>query len=196
MELPFIKRIFKKKVTKQEAREIKELCIRDTVLHDLSFLHNFPKLENLEITDTKLGSFEGIQYCSALKYFGYFTYRENMSYGISDVSFLQDLSELEHIIVDRNKIEDVSVSANLHKVTHLTLDYNPIDTIAPLKNMRSLEELYVVDCGLSSLELDEFPSLKTVVAAGNLFTDEQKREYQEKYPHIKIEFGEVDYEKA
>lgn len=188
-ELPFFKRILKKKVTKQEARELQGLCIRDTSLQDLNFLRFFPNLKELEITDTCVKNFDGLQFCRGLTYFGYFFEEEPKENEAVDFTFLQDLPELEVVCLTRNRIKDVSVFSDLHKVTNLILSCNPIGTIAPLKDMRSLEQLEVEACELSSLDnLDEFRSVKTILVAGNHFAEEQKREYQERYPHIKINF--------
>lgn len=210
--LPFGKKIFKNKFTREEAREVRKLVICKTDLQNLDFLQFFPNLQDLrmeyvvglrdisglqncsnlkefEASHSEIESLNDIAYCRSLTYFGYYLEEESKKYGKSDFSFLKNLPELEVICITGNKMEDTSVLGNLHKVRHLVLEDNPIRSIAPLKDMRSLVQLELEFCGLSSLDdLGEFKALKIVYAEGNLFTEEQKQEYQERYPDIEIDF--------
>lgn len=67
-----------------------------------------------------------------------------------------------------------------------------------LQNLPELEEVSVAGnqvedvsmcCGLASFDdLEEFKAMKIIFAAGNFESEEQMREYQEKYPHIEFDY--------
>ncbi len=188
--LPFIKKLLKKKVTRQEAMNMKALELRNVRLDNLDFLVHFPSLKELEITNSGIGNYDGLQFCAELTYFAHYLEGEATAYGIRDISFLHCLPQLEVLCLTGHKIEDVSTIAGLSKVRHLILEGNPVKTIEPLKEMPNLEQLELEDCKLNSLDgLAEFKSLKTICAEGNCFTAEQQKEYHEKYPHIDIDFN-------
>ena len=210
--LPKIKRLFKNKITKEEAEKIEVLAVNNTEIENLDFLkyfpnllslgmdyviginningvQNCPNLEEFDLCNCDVKSLDGIVYCKNLTCFCYDFSEEYQQYGKSDFGFLKNLPELKVIILERNKLEDVSIFANLHKVTTLILTRNPITNIAPLKELKSLECLDVDYCKLTSLDgLGEFKSLKELGAAGNLFTEEQMSEYKQRYPQIEIFF--------
>lgn len=210
--LPLGKKLFKSKITKEEASQLTKLEIQKTELVNLDFLKYFPKLLDLRIKYvTRLSDISGLQNCPDLKefelvnsdvvslddiaccrnltYFCYYLEEDYKQYGKSDFAFLQNLTELEAICITGNRLEDVSIFENLHKVKHLVLEDNPIKTIAPLKKLQSLDQLELEFCGLTELEdLSEFRALKLLFLEGNVFTEEQKAEYLARYPHIVIDF--------
>lgn len=210
--LPFGKKLFKNKMTREEAGQLTKLEIQKTELPNLDFLkffpnlldlrikyvtglsdisglQNCPNLKEFELVNSDVVSLEDITYCRGLTYFCYYLEEDYKQYGKTDFAFLQKLPELEVICITGNRLQDVSVLANLHKVKHLVLEDNPVKTIAPLKDMQSLEQLELEFCGLTCLEdLSEFRALKILFLEGNLFTEEQKAEYLERYPHIEIDY--------
>lgn len=209
---PLGQKIFKSRFSEEEASTVQKLEIRKTPLQDLEFLRFFPKLKDLrmefvtgltdisglrycpdlkefELVNSDVVSLEEVACCQGLTYFCYSLEEDYKQYGKSDFAFLKSLPELEVICITGNRLADVSVLSNLHKVNHLVLEDNPITTIAPLKNMQSLKQLELEYCGLTQLEdLSEFKVLKTLFLEGNLFTEEQKAEYRERYAHIEMEF--------
>ena len=187
--LSFGKKLFKKDFSKEEASKVELLWIKDTELENLDFLHFFPNLKDLDFENCLVENFDGLQYCRNLTGFNYRLDEEHKDYGRKDFSFLQYLPELEEVSVAGNQVEDVSMFVGLNKLEDLALTDNPIKTIAPLKALPKLSCLEIQCCGRTSFDdLEEFKAMKIIFAAGNLESEEQMREYQEKYPHIAFDY--------
>ena len=92
--------------------------------------------------------------------------------GISDVSPLENLVNLEELSLNWGGISDVSLLKNLVKLEKLHLNGNDISDVSPLKNLVKLEELELEFNDISDVSpLKNLVNLKTLDLTGNTVSD-------------------------
>lgn len=91
--------------------------------------------------------------------------------GVTDITFLSDLTELTVLSAANNGIEDVSALASLTGITGLYLDGNNLQSLDFLSSYQNLENLSVNNTGLSSLKgIEQNIKLETIYAGDNSLT--------------------------
>lgn len=70
---------------------------------------------------------------------------------ISDISDLQNFTNLEFLVLRNTDIDDISSFSKLSNVSYLSLQSNRIQDIQPLKNLSDLHTLYVTNNNISDI---------------------------------------------
>lgn len=109
---------------------------------------------------------------------------------ISDLSFLEGMTELRLLILADNLIRDISPLKNLTKLEYVELFLNKIKDISPLSGMEHLLDLNLTYNRLSDLSpLLSCPKLERLWVAHNKLTKEYQKEIAEQLPGVEIKFS-------
>lgn len=104
-----------------------------------------------------------------------------------DISALENLTNLESLYLEYNKINDISALENLTNLKKLSLLNNNINDIDALKNLINLEELMISGNQITDVEiLKEFKSLTRLDIFGNQISDNQIEELKNALPNCLI----------
>ena len=79
---------------------------------------------------------------------------------ISDLTGLQDATQLTELYLERNEISDLSPLARLTRLKRLRLENNEISNIQPLTGLTQLEELYLAGNQINNAEVRRLTKLK------------------------------------
>lgn len=207
---PFFKRITMKGISKKDAMECGFLWLKNLELTDLEFLRffpnltaiilanitglqnvdglrNCPKITDIEMFDTLVYDLNGVKYCVHLNDFEYFPNQNNDTR--MELSFLQELSELESLDMVGCNISDPAYFSYCKALSYLNLSKNPIKSIKPLSELPLLRELDLSGCHLEKLEdLSTFPALEAIVLHDNHFSEDEKEHLMSLYPDIHFSF--------
>jgi len=102
---------------------LKELCLSNTNITDISFVKNLTNLELLCLT----------------------------SNNIVDISSLSNLNNLKELYISHNNIIDVSSLSNLINLEALHLHNNNIKSVYPLRNLSGLRHLNISNNNITDL---------------------------------------------
>lgn len=129
-----------------------------------------------------------LQYCTDLKYLDL-----GHNIKITDLSFLENLTKLEVVILAMNDFTDISPLANSHNIEYLELYTSKLESVEPLRNMTKLRHLNIGSTNVSDisplygLDLERlWIGCKTPVPA------EQVAEMQALHPDCQIDTTVVD----
>lgn len=203
----FFKKISHNSITDEDASKLDKICISDVQSINFEFLRYFPNIESIVISRVKepidIGPFIYIQklntlavYDSVIKDFSPlcecinlsdidYMADNKMNECTDDYSFLSFLPELFQADFSYKNVEDLSVFKNNKKLKELCVSGNNIKNINALSELSELDYIEAENCSLTSL--DEFlniKSLKSVYVQDNNFTEEQKKDYKEKFSYL------------
>ena len=120
------------------ATNLKDLRVCKNQIHDLRPLSGLIHLEHLSLCANQISDISPLANLTNLK---------KLDVGgngkISDITALENLTQLVLIFLRDNSVEDISVLANLTQLTILQLDKNQIRDITPLANLTLLEKLWL-----------------------------------------------------
>ncbi len=117
-------------------------------------------LSDLGMTDADLATLSGLTKLTDLDI--------QVEPGITDVSPLADMVDLEHLRLSYANVEDIAPLAGLTKLALLDLRGNEVADLTGLGNMASLEELYLADNDISNVgPLSSLASLHYLEISGN-----------------------------
>lgn len=100
---------------------------------DLSFLAYMPKLRVLILVDNYSSPGSGVR--------------------LSDISALKFVPQLRYLELFANNISDMSVLENLTELEDLNLCYNPVTTTEPIRALPNLQRLWIYATGIPAAEL-------------------------------------------
>ena len=112
------------------AVNLKELDLSDNLILDVSPLVHLNHLTSLRLENSEIGTLDEIWIPEHP--------------GISDVSPLSGLQNLEKLYLSSNRISDLSPLSALQNLRVLHLNGNYISDVSPLSTLQNLEELYIV----------------------------------------------------
>ncbi len=91
---------------------------------------------------------------------------------LSDITPLQNLTNLTDLNLGSNNISDITPLRNLTNLTRLILQYNRISDITPLQNLTSLSHLSLIGNQINDVTpLENLTSLTTLYLGGNSISD-------------------------
>lgn len=103
---------------------------RKQKLHTLNDLYWFPDLQQLYLdSQDTITDFSSVVQCRKLYSL---IVRDS---GLSDISFVKDMSNLEYLEVSGNQIGDVTPLSFCHNLYELGIDGNPVKDLTPLKDL-------------------------------------------------------------
>ena len=138
----------------------------------LSSLNNLASLNlrNNEITDLSAIKLESLSHLNSLKELNlrhnvYRPYEDNPSFNIrlTDITMLNQFTQLESLILRDNNIQDISPLASLVNLIYLDISENPIleDGLSSLSNLNRLEYLNLRETNIRDITvLTSFPMLR------------------------------------
>lgn len=137
----------KEELSKVESLEIHNAERIDT-LEDLTYLES---LKSLTIQDTEIGNAQHIEEMSQL------TELYLINCGLSDISFVKNLTELTNASFYANEIQDISALACCRELEELSLGWCQIEDISALSSATKLKEL-----GLQGNQISDIEALRNL----------------------------------
>ena len=132
----------------------------------LIFVHEMATLRELDAHNREIRSLEGLQYATRLTRLD--AGRDTRGNAISDLSPLEGLGNLTHLLLGWNNISDLSPLVNLENLWYLYVPGNSVSNISPLSGLAKLGHLIIFDNNISNiLSLSNLPALKRLEADGN-----------------------------
>ncbi len=137
----------------------------------LDFIGSFTKLKSLSISGNWYKDIKEYDFLSNL------TELEILSLwhgGIQNLMPLRNLSKLKQLYLSHNHIKDTTPIASLENLEILHLAFNKkIKDISHLLHLKKLKDIWLRDCGLKELHLNEntFPLLQKIGVSENYFTN-------------------------
>ncbi|WP_234122669.1 leucine-rich repeat domain-containing protein [Clostridium hydrogenum] len=111
------------------------------------------------------------------------------SCGISDISGIENLVNLQTLYLNNNSITDITPIKNLTNLQNLCLTGNQITDISPIKNLTNLKELSIYDNPISNLEpLKNLNNLKLLYLGKNKTTAADIASLKGWLPNCNIEY--------
>ena len=112
--------------------------------------------------------------------------------GIEDISFIQQLGQLQSLRLAANRISNVGYflyTESWRTLTYLDLSYNNITDISPLKALSNLVTLNISNNNITNITaLYSMSNLRELNISGNPLTDDQVRELNSWLPNCSIIF--------
>ena len=127
-------------LTKDEAKDIKEVEVEDCDKVDLSGIDQIKNLENL-----KIDSDDGVQNIDALKDLKKLKFLNLKGVDQKDVSTIGQLKELIHLELTGD-FDNINSFKNLKNLEFLTLSSNNLEDISPISKLKNLEDLEIGEC--------------------------------------------------
>ena len=179
-------------------------CSSPTVaqIHTLQVLQEYLSTKDCQATVNKLEKVKSLSLVSK---------------DIQDISILSRAAKLEYLNLSKNQIEDVSPLSNLSNLKWLDLSMNPIESMKELPS-QSLETFWCVECQihswetkremrkllnlslrsnqLTTIEIDSFPVLRSVMVSNNEIVDPSSLEGISKLRVIDLYGNPIDEQKC
>lgn len=127
-------------LTKDEAKDIKEVEVEDCDKVDLSGINQIKNLENL-----KIDSDDGVQNIDALKDLKKLKFLNLKGVDQKDVSTIGQLKELIYLELTGD-FDNINSFKNLKNLEFLTLSSNNLEDISPISKLKNLEDLEIGEC--------------------------------------------------
>lgn len=145
--------------------KLREVYLNGNQLTDISALTKAPVLVYLSLADNGLQS-EDIDQLAEFPYLGYLSLANNQ---ISDISALQNLTNLHELRLQNNQITDVRLLQRLIRLQALYLGNNNISYgVDFLNNLRELRVLYLNDNNIGSISaLRDLTHLESINVSNN-----------------------------
>jgi len=137
--------------------------------------------------------------------------------GVQDISILKLAKNIEYLNLSKNEIEDTFVLGSLNQIKWLDLSGNPIGTMKNLPT-QSLETFWCVDCKiatwetkekmpklkhlslrnnqLDTIELKQFPAIKSLLLSENNISDPSILSLKKKITVVELYGNPIDIEKC
>lgn len=87
-----------------------------------------------------------LKYCTSMKHIDL-----GHNGGITDISFVSYMPELETLVIAMNPLEDISPLANCPKIDYLELNSTSVSDLSPLANSQSLRHINIGNCPVSDI---------------------------------------------
>lgn len=202
-----LSRVFKRKITLEDAQMLDDVSISDTEIETLDFLKHFKNvksvafsncglikntdglgyLTNLEYFmtyDTAIDNFEPLRNCRKMESFDYMVDKKEECKR-DNFSFIKEYRDLVEVYLSGNNVTDVSFLAYNKNLVEIVLTDNPVTHLEALACLEKLNYLEVENCQLTSLRFaEDFSALTSFYASGNNL-DRKELEYaKEKFSDI------------
>ena len=128
-------------------------------LTDLGLLKDLLSLRNLYIQEFDAGGITDITPLQNLTQLKSLTLRCPK---LSDISTLQNFVELESLSLISNSLSNISSLSNLTQITWLQLNTGPLDDFNPLASLTRLRSLDIMSSGLTTSDLDVLKNFKAM----------------------------------
>ena len=128
-------------------------------LTDLSLLKNLLTLQNLYIQEFDAGGITDITPLQNLTQLKSLTLRCPK---LSEISTLQNMVQLESLSLISNSVSDISPLSNLTQITWLQLNTSPLNDFSPLASLTRLRSLDIMSSGLTTSDLDVLKNFKAM----------------------------------
>ena len=144
----------------------------------------FSSLHNPRAKRFSSGYYSSLAYCWQLKAL-------DLGHNkISDLSFLENLTDLRLLILADNQIRDISVLKNLTKLEYVELFMNQIKDITPLANMDHVMDLNLCHNSISDLSaVLTMPKLERLWVSNNKLETDYRETLAAQLPNVKIVFS-------
>jgi len=170
-------------------KHLTKLVFINNKIEDISFLKNFPKLKELNLSNNNISCLKHINFCKKLELLNL----DNNN--IIDFSILNDLPELEllglsenkikdisslynssikRLFLDKNNITDITSVKDLHNIKILNLENNNISEISPLYKLQNLNVLI-----LNNNKISKINGLEQIASLNKLHVNENRLSYEE-----------------
>lgn len=147
-------------LTQEMVPNLKALYIMRGSLSDISFLKEFPDLEDISFYGNEIRDISPLAYCKELKVL-------SLGYNkVEDITPLSGLSKLEEVGLQGNKIKDIEALRFLPNLKGVNLNDNQITDLSPLAGMTQLESL-----GVCFNQISDISPLKGMDQMYNLALD-------------------------
>ena len=143
-----------KAITSQMLMGLEHVYLHGEEITDLSDIRKFVGAEVISIASAPNANFAEFDAPSNLKELSI------NNCGLTDVSFISNISSLIILDLEDNEIEDVSPIAGLRQLKYLQLENNRISDISPLMEMRGLSDVML---SFNPIPLEQIDALRELV---------------------------------
>lgn len=138
--------------TKFNMPNLRDAVFMETNIRDFSFIKDSPLVslvfDYCDLEDLDFLAKKDLEYLRAMDNY------------ISDISFLEGMTNLKELIIRGNEISDISVLSSCRSLESLEISYNHIDDISVLRGLDNLEELSCYGNPLGGDDLDLLEELE------------------------------------